>query len=133
MLPLFWLYLWRTRQARRDHGSFTLTALAIVLAAYTLVLMTYGLNFLNFFDQPVPVEEFVKRLGKDGLGIIGGHGGGGAIVLSVPRLRSFPRDLRHNARRPALDARDRALLLVVHATAARDRLPASRSSRSASS
>lgn len=94
-MPLFWLYLWRTGK-RGEIRHFTFTALAIVLAAYTLVLMTYGLNFLNFFDQRVYVEEFVKRLGKDGLGIIGATVVVAAIVLSWDRLRSFPRDLRHN-------------------------------------
>jgi len=61
-----------------------------------MVLMNYGLNFLNFFDQKVPFDEFVKRLGKDGLGIIGAAVLLGALVLSLPRLRFFPRDLRFN-------------------------------------
>jgi hypothetical protein len=95
MLPVFWLYIWRTKQ-RDQIRPLTFTTLAVALASYTLVLMNYGLNFLNFFDQKVPLEEFVKRLGKDGLGVIGGLTLLVVLVLSFRRLRFFPRDLRHN-------------------------------------
>ncbi len=95
MLPVFWIYLWRKKQTG-EFRQFTFTALAVVLGAYTLVLMTYGLNFLNFFDQKVYIEEFVKRLGKDGLGIIGVTVVVAAVLLSWQRLRSLPRDLREN-------------------------------------
>ena len=61
MLPVFWLYIWRTKQ-RDQIRPLTFTTLAVTLGAYTLVLMDYGLNFLNFFDQKVPLEEFIKRL-----------------------------------------------------------------------
>jgi hypothetical protein len=93
MMPVFWIYLLRTKK-RGEIRHFTFTALAVTLAAYTLVLMTYGLNFLNFFDQKVYIEEFVKRLGKDGLGILGATVLVAALVVSWERLRSFPRDLR---------------------------------------
>jgi len=96
LLPIFWIYLWRKKQ-RGEIRQLTFTTFAVTLAAYTLVLMSYGLNFLNFFDQKVLLEEFVKRLGKDGLGIIGVTVLVVAVVLSLPRLRSFPRDLRHNS------------------------------------
>lgn len=92
MLPPFWLFLLRTNR-RSDLRPLTFTAGAVTLAAYTPVLMDYGLNFLNFFDQPVPVQEFIKRLGKDGLGIIGGVATLIAIAVSLPRLRRLPRDL----------------------------------------
>ena len=95
MLPIFWIYLWRQKQ-RGEIRQFTFTTLAVTLAVYTLVLMNYGLNFLNFFDQKVPLEEFIKRLGKDGLGIVGGLVLLAALALTLRRLRSFPRDLRHN-------------------------------------
>lgn len=96
MLPILWVYLWRTKK-RGEIRQLTFTTFAVTLASYTLVLMSYGLNFLNFFDQKVPLEEFVKRLGKDGLGIIGVMVLLVAVVLSLPRLRTFPRDLRRNA------------------------------------
>ncbi len=96
MLPVFWLYIWRTK-GRDQIRPLTFTTLAVTLAAYTLVLMDYGLNFLNFFDQKVPLEEFIKRLAKDGLGVIGVIALLAALLLSVRRLRFFPRDLRDDA------------------------------------
>ncbi|OGO51628.1 MAG: hypothetical protein A2148_10325 [Chloroflexi bacterium RBG_16_68_14] len=96
MLPPFWLLLWRTDR-RQDIQSLTLTSAAVTLGAYTLVLMKYGLNFLNFYDETVPLEEFIKRLGKDGLGIIGALALLAALALSLQRLRRFPDDLRRDA------------------------------------
>jgi hypothetical protein len=58
--------------------------------------MDYGINFLNFYDQDVPLEEFIKRLGKDGLGIVGGLGLLAALALSLGRLRRLPGDLRRD-------------------------------------
>jgi hypothetical protein len=95
LLPVFWLYLWRTKQ-RAQVRHMTFAALAVTLGAYTLVLMDYGLNFLNFFDQKVYYEEFIKRLAKDGLGVIGVLALAGALALSHRQLRSFPRDLLRN-------------------------------------
>lgn len=92
MLPVFWLYIWRTKQ-RNQVRHFTFTTLAVVLGSYTLVLMDYGLNFLNFYDQQVPLEEFIKRLGKDGLGVIGALALLAALALSHRSLRQLPRDL----------------------------------------
>jgi hypothetical protein len=91
LLP-FWLLLWRT--GRRDEiRPVTLTAAAVTLGLYTPVLMDYGLNFLNFYDQDVPLEDFVRHLAKDGLGIIGSLALLIGLALSLPRLRAFPRDL----------------------------------------
>ncbi|MEX0786841.1 MAG: hypothetical protein WD939_09405 [Dehalococcoidia bacterium] len=92
MLPVFWLLLWRTDE-RNQIRPMTVACLATTLVAYTLVLMDYGLNFLNFYDEKVHYEEFIKRLGKDGLGIIGGLAVIVGGLLSLPRLRSLPSDL----------------------------------------
>ena len=92
MLPAFYMLLWRTED-RHQLRTFTFTAIAVTLVAYTPVFMKYGLTFLNFYDQSVELEEFIKRLGKDGLGIIGGVALLVAGVLSIGRLRYYPRDL----------------------------------------
>ena len=92
MLPVFWLFLWRS--GRRDEiRALSFTAGATTIAAYAIVLMDYGINFLNFYDQDVPLEEFIKRLGKDGLGIVGGLTLLAALALSLGRLRRLPGDL----------------------------------------
>ncbi len=92
MLPVFWLFLWRTRQ-REELRPLTFATGAATLALYTIVVMDYGIKFLNFYDQDVPLEEFIKRLGKDGLGIIGALALLAALALSWQRLRRFPGDL----------------------------------------
>ncbi len=92
MLPAFWLLLWRTDR-REEIRPLTLTSMAVTLVAYTPVLMEYGLNFLNFYDQKVPLEEFIKRLGKDGLGVVGALALLVVLALSFQRLRRFPGDL----------------------------------------
>jgi hypothetical protein len=95
MLPVFWLLIRRTRQQNQIR-PLTMTALAITLGAYTPVLMNYGLNFFNFFDQKIPLGEFIRHLAKDGLGVIGALAVVVAILFSLPRLRSLPRDVLHD-------------------------------------
>jgi hypothetical protein len=92
MLLPFWLLLWRTDQ-REQLRPLTLTAIALTLGAFTPVIMRYGINFMNFYDEPVPLGEFIKRLGKDGLGVIGSLALVIALAVSLPRLVRFPRDL----------------------------------------
>jgi hypothetical protein len=96
MLLPFVLYLWRDKRLG-ELRSFIVPAVAVGLAAYTPVLMKYGFAFLNFYDQPVAIEELIKRLGKDGLGIIGGLAVLIGLVLSVGRLRKLPADIVANA------------------------------------
>jgi hypothetical protein len=96
MLFPFWLLLIRSGR-RSDLRPLTWMTFIVTLLAFSSVYTTYGLNMLNFYDQSVPVEEFIKRLGKDGLGIIGGLAVLTAIAVSLPRLRRFPRDLRDDA------------------------------------
>ena len=97
MLPAFWLLIRRTREQNQVR-PLTVTAIAIALGAYTPVLMDYGLNFFNFYDQEVPLSEFVRHLGKDGLGVIGALAVVIAFAVSLPRLRSFPRDVVQDPR-----------------------------------
>ena len=77
--------------------TMTFTSLALTLAIFTPVLMRYGINFMNFYDEGVPLGEFVKRLGKDGLGVVGALALVGALAVSLPRLRHLPRDLVKDA------------------------------------
>jgi hypothetical protein len=95
MLVPFWLLLWRTHE-RGMARPLTLTAIAVTMLAFTPVLMRYGLAFLNFYDEPVRAGEFVKRLGKDGLGVIGSLALVMALAVSLPRLRALPKDLAEN-------------------------------------
>ncbi len=96
MLPVFLLLIWRMRF--RDQGrTFAIAALATTMLVYAPVFMTYGLDFLNFYDQDVHIEEFIKRLGKDGLGIIGGLTVLAALLLSAKRLLRLPGDLLRDA------------------------------------
>ena len=92
MLLPFALLLWRLGQ-RREIRPLTLTSVATAFVAYTPVLLVYGLNFLNFYDQQVPLDEFFKRLGKDGLGVIGALAILAVLAFSLSRLRRFPGDL----------------------------------------
>jgi hypothetical protein len=92
MLPVFWLLIRRTKKQHQIR-PLTAIAVAIALAAYTPVLMDYGLNFFNFYDQKVRYADFVRTLGKDGLGVIGALAVIAAFALSWRRLRSLPRDI----------------------------------------
>ena len=94
-LPALLLFVWRTKR-RNELRPLVFSAGATTIAVYAIVLMDYGINFLNFYDQDVPLEEFIKRLGKDGLGIVGGLGLLAALALSLGRLRRLPGDLRRD-------------------------------------
>ncbi len=92
MLLPFLLFVWRTDQ-RGSMRPLTASSLATALVAYTPALMVYGLNALNFYDQKILLEEVVKRLGKDGLGIMGALVLLTALALSFERVRRLPGDL----------------------------------------
>ena len=96
MLLPFWILLWRTGE-RREIRPLTTTTVATAFVMYVPVLMVYGFDFLNFYDQSIPVGEFARRLGKDGLGIIGGLALLVALGLSFQRLRRLPGDLLRDA------------------------------------
>jgi hypothetical protein len=95
MLVPFVLLLWRSDR-KQEIRPVALTSIALTLLAFVPVLMDYGLNFLNFYDQSVPVKEFLRALGKDSLGIVGTVAVLLAIAVSLPRLRSFPKDLAND-------------------------------------
>ena len=92
MLPVFWVLILRTKE-RGQLRPLTLTSIALTLAAFTPVLMRYGITFLNFYDESVPLGEFIKRIGKDGLGVVGALALVVALLVSLPRLRRLPADL----------------------------------------
>jgi hypothetical protein len=96
MFVPFALLLWRTERRSEIRPVLT-SALAVTLVAYLLVLMEYGIKFLNFYDQDVALADFVKRLGKDGLGIVGALALLGALALALPRLRAFAGDVTRDA------------------------------------
>ena len=96
MLPVFLLLLWRLPN-RGQRQTFVISAIATTALAFLPVFATYGLQFLNFYDQDVQIEEFIKRLGKDGLGIIGGVAVLFVLLLSIKRLVRFPLDLLRDA------------------------------------
>ncbi len=95
MLPVFWLLILRSKK-RDQIRPLTAISVAVALAAYTPVLMDYGLNFFNFYDQKIPASDFIRTLGKDGLGVIGALAVIVAFALSWRRVRSLPRDVIDN-------------------------------------
>jgi len=94
-LPALLLFLWRSGR-RHEVRPLIFSAASTTIAVYAIVMVDYGINFLNFYDQDVALEEFVKRLGKDGLGIVGGLAVLAALALSLGRLRHLPGDLRRD-------------------------------------
>lgn len=91
ILPLG-VYLWRTGHRQHLRG-FVSSALATSIVAYSPVLVRYGPGMFNFYDQKVPLLAVLRMLGKEALGIIGSLAVLAGLALSLPRLRSFPRDL----------------------------------------
>lgn len=94
-LPLA-LYLWRSGRAR-ETLPLVLGAVTIAAVAFSPVLWVYRLNFWNFYDQKVPVLNFLRLLGKDGLGLIGATWTLAALAIALPRWLSLPSDLRRDA------------------------------------
>ena len=92
MLLPFALFLWRSDQ-RGSIRSLIAASLATAFVVYTPTIMVYGLDALNFYDQKILLEEVVKRLGKDGLGIMGALVLLVALGFSIRRIRRLPGDL----------------------------------------
>ena len=91
-LPLG-LLLWRDGRTR-DLPRFLGALVTVSLLAYSPVIATYGLRFLNFYDASVSWQSFLNRLGKDALGVLGALAVLAALAFSWRNLRRLPRDLR---------------------------------------
>jgi hypothetical protein len=91
LLPM-WLLLWRSSRTS-EIRPFTVTAGAVTLGVYTPVLMEYGIQFMNFYDASVPLENVARQMAKEGLGLIGSIGLLLALATALPRLRQLPRDI----------------------------------------
>jgi hypothetical protein len=91
LLPM-WLLLWRSSRTS-EIRPFTVTAGAVTLGVYTPVLMEYGIQFMNFYDAPVALENVARQMAKEGLGLVGSIGVLLALVTAIPRLTQLPRDL----------------------------------------
>ena len=92
----FWLLLWRSDR-REEVFPLTRATVAVFVVVYTPVLVVYGLKFLNFYEESVPLETVVRQLGKDGLGVLGALAVLAALAFSFGRLRRLPADLAHDA------------------------------------
>ncbi|HLF71321.1 MAG TPA: hypothetical protein VI759_04145, partial [Dehalococcoidia bacterium] len=84
--------LWR-REQLRELPSFVLAAAGVAALAFAPVLAVYGTRFMNFYDAPVAFEDVMRLLGKEALGVIGGAGVLVALLVSLPRFRTLPRDI----------------------------------------
>ncbi|HWQ28574.1 MAG TPA: hypothetical protein VNN12_06080 [Dehalococcoidia bacterium] len=94
-LPLA-LYLWRSGRLR-EALPLLLGAAVVAGIAFSPVLWVYRLDFWNFYDQKVPLLNFLRLLGKDGLGLVGAIWTLAALAIAAPRFLSLPRDLRRDA------------------------------------
>lgn len=96
VLP-FLLYLWRERQLRTALVPF-LGAVGITsLVAYSPVLVTYKLRMFDFYDAKISFLSFLKLLGKDTLGVVGALAVLVGLAVSLPRLKTLPRDLTRDS------------------------------------
>jgi hypothetical protein len=93
----FLLYLWRERQLRTALLPF-LGAVGITsLVAFSPVLVTYKLRMFDFYDAKVSFLSFLKLLGKDTLGVVGALAVLGGLAVSLPRLKTLPKDVLHDS------------------------------------
>ena len=117
---IFWLWREkRLRSARAVPGAMA----AVSLVAYSPVLATYGLRMFNFYDAKISFAGFLKLLGKDTLGVVGALAVLAGLALSLPRLKTAAGRLPREQPRRAMGRDAGARLRVVHAPAARGRLP----------
>ncbi|HXF51026.1 MAG TPA: hypothetical protein VNM43_05035 [Dehalococcoidia bacterium] len=91
-LPLA-LYLWRSGRPR-DAVPLAAAATVVTAVAFAPVLWVYKLDFWNFYDQKVPWLNFLRLLGKDGLGLVGATWTLVALGIALPKFARLPSDLR---------------------------------------
>ena len=93
--PLAYL-AWRAGRSR-DIAPMTLASGGVTLLCFAPVLAVYGLDFFNYYDAKVGATEVLRLVGKEALGIVGGIGVAAGLLISLPRFRRLPADLRHSA------------------------------------
>jgi hypothetical protein len=93
-LPLAYL-MWREGHLRQV-VPVSLAAGAVALLAFTPVLVTYGVTFMNYYDEAVGYQTVIRLLGKEALGVAGGVAVLVGAALSWRRLRELPSDVRRD-------------------------------------
>jgi hypothetical protein len=107
-LPLAYL-AWRQGRLR-DLVPLSLAMGGITLICFAPVLVVYGTDFFNYYDAQVNASEVLRLVGKEALGILGAVGVMLGVLISLPRFRALPADLR---REPYVGAW--ALFIAVYA------------------
>jgi hypothetical protein len=74
--------------------TFVLATGGAAMLAFAPVLVVYGTKFWNYYDASIGVEDVVRLLGKEALGVAGAFGVLIGAALSWKRLRSLLPDLR---------------------------------------
>lgn len=89
-LPLA-LIMWR--QGNLPHVFVTgFVSVGVLLISFAPVLVTYGIQFFNFYDDSVGYQTVIRLLGKEALGVSGALAVLIGGILSWRRLRQLPRD-----------------------------------------
>ncbi len=84
-------FLWRS--GRRDLIPRFAAIVAVVAAiAFTPIMWTYGLRFLNFYDASVGYRDVFRLMTKDALGLAGAAALGIACLVSWRQLARIPGD-----------------------------------------
>jgi hypothetical protein len=95
LLPMLYL-LWRGHRTA-EVAPFVLAAAGAAMLAFAPVLVVYGTKFWNYYDASIGVEDVVRLLGKEALGVAGAFGVLVGAALSWKRLRVLLPDLRVDA------------------------------------
>jgi hypothetical protein len=92
LLPMLYI-LWRARRYP-EMAPFVLATGGAAMLAFAPVLVVYGPKFLNYYDASIGLEDVLRLLGKEALGVAGAFGVLIGAALSWKRLRSLLPDLR---------------------------------------
>ena len=90
--PMLYL-LWREGR-RAEIPPFALATAGAAMLAFTPVVVVYGTKFLNYYDASIGLEDVLRLLGKEALGVTGAFGVLIGAALSWQRLRHLLPDLR---------------------------------------